>query len=283
MKPKSIMVIDGNSLMHRAFYALPMLTNKKGVITNAVYGFANMLLKLIEDYNPQYLGVAFDKKGPTFRHEVYNEYKATRKKTPEELIPQFDLLKDMLKVMGIANYEMEGFEADDILGNFARIAREEKLKGYLVTGDRDALQLVSPEVTVLITKKGISDVQIFNIEEVKKEYGLTPHQIIDMKALMGDASDNIPGVPGVGEKTALKLLHKYHSLEGVLNHIDEISGKKLKENLNKYREQAILSKKLATIVENVPVSIVLNDCCYEIPSSRELKGFFGRTGVLHYH
>ncbi len=211
MKPKSIMVIDGNSLMHRAFYALPMLTNKKGVITNAVYGFANMLLKLIEDYNPQYLGVAFDKKGPTFRHEVYNEYKATRKKTPEELIPQFDLLKDMLKVMGIANYEMEGFEADDILGNFARIAREEKLKGYLVTGDRDALQLVSPEVTVLITKKGISDVQIFNIEEVKKEYGLTPHQIIDMKALMGDASDNIPGVPGVGEKTALKLLHKYHS------------------------------------------------------------------------
>ncbi|MFO7295495.1 MAG: 5'-3' exonuclease H3TH domain-containing protein, partial [Clostridia bacterium] len=206
-----VMIIDGNSLMHRAFYALPMLTNKKGTPTNAVYGFTNMLLRLIQDYKPNYLGVAFDKKGPTFRHEVYADYKATRQKTPEELIPQFDLLKKMLQLMGIAIYEVDGYEADDILGTFARLARERGWEAYLVTGDRDALQLVSPEVRVIMTRKGISDVKVFDVEEIEKEYGLTPSQIIDLKALMGDSSDNIPGVPGIGEKTALKLLHQYHT------------------------------------------------------------------------
>lgn len=151
-KPK-IMVIDGNSLMHRAFYALPMLTNKKGIPTNAVYGFVNMLLKLIDEYKPEYLGVAFDKKGPTFRHEVYHQYKATRQKTPEELIPQFDMLKKMLQLMGVAIYETDGYEADDILGTFARISSEKGIDAYLVTGDRDALQLVSPGVKVIITKR----------------------------------------------------------------------------------------------------------------------------------
>jgi len=268
-----VMIIDGNSLMHRAFYALPMLTNKKGVPTNAVYGFTNMLLRLIEDYKPDYLGVAFDKKGPTFRHEAYTEYKATRQKTPEELIPQFDLLKRMLQLMGIAIYEVEGYEADDILGTFARLARERGWEAYLVTGDRDALQLVSPEVKVIMTKKGISDVRVFDVEEIKNEYGLTPAQIIDLKALMGDSSDNIPGVPGIGEKTALKLLHQYHTLEQVLDNADKISGQKLKEALIKYREQAMLSKRLATIMQDAPVDIKLEDCCYEIPHSRELLEF----------
>ncbi|SFP95550.1 DNA polymerase I [Caldicoprobacter faecalis] len=268
-----VMIIDGNSLMHRAFYALPMLTNKKGVPTNAVYGFTNMLLRLIEDYKPDYLGVAFDKKGPTFRHEAYTEYKATRQKTPEELIPQFDLLKRMLQLMGIAIYEVEGYEADDILGTFARLARERGWEAYLVTGDRDALQLVSPEVRVIMTKKGISDVRVFDVEGIKNEYGLTPAQIIDLKALMGDSSDNIPGVPGIGEKTALKLLHQYHTVEQVLDNADKISGQKLKEALIKYREQAMLSKRLATIMQDAPVDIKLEDRCYEIPHSRELLEF----------
>ncbi|MFO7154961.1 MAG: DNA polymerase I, partial [Caldicoprobacter oshimai] len=251
----------------------PMLTNKKGVPTNAVYGFTNMLLRLIEDYKPDYLGVAFDKKGPTFRHEVYTEYKATRQKTPEELTPQFDLLEKMLQLMGIDIYEVEGYEADDILGTFARLARERGWEAYLVTGDRDALQLVSPEVKVIMTKKGISDVRVFDVEEIKNEYGLTPAQIIDLKALMGDSSDNIPGVPGIGEKTALKLLHQYHTVEQVLDNADKISGKKLKEALIKYREQAMLSKRLATIMQDAPVDIKLEDCCYEIPHSRELLEF----------
>nr|MBO2493493.1 DNA polymerase I [Clostridia bacterium] len=268
-----VMIIDGNSLMHRAFYALPMLTNKKGTPTNAVYGFTNMLLRLIQDYKPNYLGVAFDKKGPTFRHEVYADYKATRQKTPEELIPQFDLLKKMLQLMGIAIYEVDGYEADDILGTFARLARERGWEAYLVTGDRDALQLVSPEVRVIMTRKGISDVKVFDVEEIEKEYGLTPSQIIDLKALMGDSSDNIPGVPGIGEKTALKLLHQYHTVEQVLDNADKISGKKLKEALIKYREQAMLSKRLATIMQDAPVDIKLEDCCYEIPHSRELLEF----------
>lgn len=273
MKRPLVMIIDGNSLMHRAFYALPMLTNKKGMPTNAVYGFTNMLLKLIEDYKPDYLGVAFDKKGPTFRHEAYAEYKGTRQKTPEVLIPQFDVLKKMLQLMGIAIYEVDGYEADDILGTFARLVKEKGWEAYLVTGDRDALQLVSPEVRVIMTKKGISDVRVFDVEGIKNEYGLTPDQIIDLKALMGDSSDNIPGVPGIGEKTALKLLHQYHTVEQVLDNTDNISGQKLKESLIKYREQAMLSKRLATIVQDAPVDIKLEDCCYEIPHSRELLEF----------
>lgn len=268
-----VMIIDGNSLMHRAFYALPVLTNKKGVPTNAIYGFTNMLLRLIEDYRPEYLGVAFDKKGPTFRHEIYAEYKATRQKAPEELVPQFELLKRLLKLMGIAIHEVEGYEADDILGTFARLGKERGWEVYLVTGDRDALQLVSPQVRVIMTKKGISDVRVFDVEEIKNEYGLTPAQIIDLKALMGDSSDNIPGVPGIGEKTALKLLHQYHTLEQVLDNVDKISGQKLKEALIKYREQAMLSKRLATIMQDVPVDIKVEDCSYEIPHSRELLEF----------
>ncbi len=268
-----IMIIDGNSLMHRAFYALPMLTNKKGIPTNAVYGFANMFLKLIEEYKPDYIGVAFDKKGPTFRHEVYQEYKATRQKTPEELIPQFEILKEMLRLMNIAIYEIDGYEADDILGSFARISSERNMDAYLVTGDRDALQLVSPGVKVVLTKKGISDVQVYDMDEVKREYGLEPIQIIDLKALMGDSSDNIPGVPGIGEKTALKLLHEYRSVEQVLDNAENISGKKLRENLIQYGEQALLSKRLATIVRDAPLDIKIEDCCYEPEYSADLLAF----------
>ncbi|NLN40433.1 MAG: DNA polymerase I [Clostridiales bacterium] len=265
------MIIDGNSLMYRAFYGIRLLSTSKGVFTNAVYGFTNMLFNLIEQYHPDYIGVAFDLKSPTFRHEIYEEYKGNRQKTPEELLPQFDLLKRLLRTMNIPIFEQEGFEADDILGTFSRIAEEQDLDAYLVTGDRDAIQLVSDNTTVLLNRRGITDIHAFDPQEVEKEYGLTPSQIIDLKGLMGDSSDNIPGVPGVGEKTALKLLGQYKTLEEVLNNVDQISGKKLKENLTQYREQAILSKKLATIIKDVPLEINLEDGPYEIPNSSELK------------
>lgn len=268
---KNIMIIDGNSLMYRAFYGVRLLSTSKGVYTNAVYGFTNMLFNLIEQYRPDFIGVAFDLKGPTFRHEIFEEYKGNRQKTPEELLPQFDLLKRLLRAMNIAIFEEEGYEADDILGTFSRFAEEQGLDALLVTGDRDAMQLVSDSTTVLLNRRGTSDIQAFDPKEVEKVYGLKPSQIIDLKALMGDSSDNIPGVPGVGEKTALKLLSQYKTLEEVLDNIDNISGKRLKENLTKYKEQAILSKKLATIIKDVPIEINLEGCSYNIPNSSELR------------
>ncbi len=266
-----LIMIDGNSLMHRAFYALPPLTTKKGVQTGAVYGFTNMLFKLIEDYEPDYIGVAFDRKAPTFRHKVYEEYKGTRQKTPEELIHQFKILKELLRLMDIPIYEKDGYEADDILGTFARISEEESLQCLLVTGDGDALQLVSDNVTVLITKKGISDIHEFDEAEVRREYGLSPAQIVDLKALMGDASDNIPGVPSVGEKTATKLLKSYHTLDGVYENIDDMKKSRVRDNLIEYKEQAILSRKLATILKDVPIEIEISECCFSIPDSPELR------------
>ncbi|HZJ82833.1 MAG TPA: DNA polymerase I [Clostridia bacterium] len=271
MNKKRIMIIDGHSLMYRAFYGIPLLTTSKGVFTNAIYGVTNMLFNLVEEYHPHYMAVAFDLKAPTFRHEIYEEYKGHRQKAPEELVPQFDLLRELLKEMDIAVFEKEGYEADDILGTFAGIAEEQDLEGYLVTGDRDAMQLVSANTTLLLNRRGTTDMHRFDPKEVEKVYGLTPDQMIDNKALMGDSSDNIPGVPGVGEKTALKLLKEYHTLDEVLANIDNISGKRLKENLTLYKEQAYLSKRLATIVRDVPIEIQIDDCSYDIPKSETLK------------
>lgn len=266
----SLMIIDGSSLLYRAFYALPILTNKKGEYTNAVYGFLNMLIRLLEEYAPLHIGVAFDKKAPTFRHLEFEAYKATRQKMPEELIPQFDTLKKLLYEMRIPIFEQDGYEADDILGTFAEYGKKNGFDVLLVTGDRDALQLVSDHTKVLITKKGISDIHPFDLDELQKEYGLSPNQIVDLKGLMGDKSDNIPGVPGVGEKTALKLLMQYSTVENVLEHIEEINGNKLRENLFTYREQALLSKRLATISRDVPIDIHLGDCRYSIPKTESL-------------
>lgn len=268
---KKIIIIDGNSLMYRAFYGVRLLTTSKGVFTNGVFGFTNMLFNLIEQYHPHYIGVAFDLKGPTFRHEIYDEYKGNRQKTPEELLPQFELLKKLLEAMNIDIYEEEGYEADDILGTFARIAKEQDLDTYLVTGDRDAMQLVSDTTTVLLNRRGTTDMQVFDPREVKDVYGINPDQVVDFKALMGDSSDNIPGVPGVGEKTALKLLNEFKTLDKVMDNIEEISGKRLKENLSLYKDQAYLSKELATIVKDVPIDFSLGEAPYDIPNSPELK------------
>ena len=270
--PRVCMLLDGNSLLHRAFYAIPVLNNKKGLYTNAVYGFTNMLLKLLTDYKPDYIVAAFDREAPTFRHVAYEAYKATRQKVPEELAPQFGLARRLLIALEIDIYELDGYEADDLLGTLARKAEAEGFSVLLVTGDKDALQLISEDTEVLITQKGISQVHRYDLKELEAVYGLTPPQIVDMKGLMGDSSDNIPGVPGIGQKTALKLLAEYPSVEAVLDHIEDIGGKKVKENLLQFADQARLSKELAAIRTDAPIAVSFPKGAYRLPKTSELKG-----------
>lgn len=245
-------ILDGSSLMYRAFYALPPLTDSQGRPTNAIFGFSNMLTKLLGELQPDKLVIAFDKGRTTFRTERYAEYKGTRDKTPEELLAQIPLLHEFAAAFGISFIEKERYEADDIIGTLAVKAAGAGHEVMVVTGDRDALQLVRPNLKVLLTKKGISELKEYDEAAFQEEYGFEPIKLIDLKGLMGDTSDNIPGVPGVGPKTASKLLLEYGSVEEVLNNIENISGKKLKERLTENKEQAILSKELATIELNVP-------------------------------
>ena len=247
------LVIDGSSLIHRAFFALPPLMTKQGLHTGAVYGLCNMLLKLLGDLQPKYMAVAFDKSRKTFRTELYADYKGQRKTTPSELSEQFPLAMKVLGTMGIPTLELDNYEADDIIGTFAVHAPED-VEVIIVTGDRDELQLVDTRTKVYYTKRGISDIQIFDEAEFAANYeGLVPKQLIELKGLMGDASDNIPGVPGVGPKTALKLIKEYGDVETVLENIDKVSGKALKAKLADNKESALLSKKLATICTEAPV------------------------------
>lgn len=247
------LVIDGSSLIHRAFFALPPLMTKQGLHTGAVYGLCNMLLKLLGDLQPAYMAVAFDKSRKTFRTELYADYKGQRKPTPSELSEQFPLAMKVLGTMGIPTLELDNYEADDIIGTFAVHAPED-VEVIIVTGDRDELQLVDTRTKVYYTKRGISDIQIFDEAEFAANYeGLVPKQLIELKGLMGDTSDNIPGVPGVGPKTALKLIKEYGDVETVLENIDKVSGKALKAKLADNKESALLSKKLATICTEAPV------------------------------
>ena len=250
---EKFLVIDGSSLIHRAFFALPPLMTKQGLHTGAVYGLCNMLLKLLGDLQPTYMAVAFDKSRKTFRTELYADYKGQRKTTPSELSEQFPLAMKVLGTMGIPTLELDNYEADDIIGTFAVHAPED-VEVIIVTGDRDELQLVDTRTKVYYTKRGISDIQIFDEAEFAANYeGLVPKQLIELKGLMGDASDNIPGVPGVGPKTALKLIKEYGDVETVLENIDKVSGKALKAKLADNKESALLSKKLATICTEAPV------------------------------
>lgn len=247
------LVIDGSSLIHRAFFALPPLMTKQGLHTGAVYGLCNMLLKLLGDLQPKYMAVAFDKSRKTFRTEMYADYKGQRKPTPSELSEQFPLAMKVLGTMGIPTLELDNYEADDIIGTFAKHAPDD-VEVVIVTGDRDELQLVDKRTKVYYTKRGISDIQIFDEAEFAANYeGLVPKQLIELKGLMGDTSDNIPGVPGVGPKTALKLIKEYGDVETVLENIDKVSGKSLKAKLADNKESALLSKKLATICVDAPV------------------------------
>ncbi|WP_270528959.1 DNA polymerase I [Mitsuokella jalaludinii] len=251
-KQKRFLVLDGSSLIFRAFYALPGLSDSHGQPTGAIFGFSNMLTKLMAEQQPDLMVLAFDKSRHTFRTERYADYKGTRDKTPEELLSQFPLLREFAANMGIPFLEKDNYEADDIIGT---LATQAAAKGYdvrVITGDRDALQLVRPNLRVLLTKKGISEIKDYDTAAFEEEYGFEPLKLIDLKGLMGDTSDNIPGVPGVGPKTASKLLLTYGSVENVLAHVGEVSGKKLKENLQTYADQARLSKELATIELHVP-------------------------------
>ena len=254
---KKFIIIDGSSLMYRAFFALPLLTSSEGIYTNAIMGFSNMLGKILTDYKPDYIAVAFDKSRKTFRTDMYGEYKGQRAKTPDELKSQIPLLKEFLAALGIAFIEIDNYEADDIIGTLARKSADEDCEALIVTGDKDALQLIAPQIKVMLTKRGIMDMQVFDEEAFKEKYaGLEPHKLIDIKALMGDSSDNIPGVPGIGEKTALKLLTQFGDLENLLANIENVSGKKLKEKLEQNQDLARLSYKLATICCDVAVDFV---------------------------
>ena len=270
-------IIDGSSLLYRAFYALPpTMTSPDGVPTNAVYGFLRMLLSLYRELGPAYVAVTFDKDRQTFRTEMYDGYKATRKPAPAELVPQFDLILEVMHVMGVAVYSLSGYEGDDVLGTLS--ARYEKeLPVAIVTGDRDALQLASENTTVYLTQKGISSMSEMTPKAVEEKYGITPSQVIDMKALMGDTADNIPGVPGIGEKTALKLLTQYKTLDNLYAHVDEIKGAQGKK-LAAGKDMAYLSYKLAAIKRDVPMETTLDEMAQPVHIS-EMKELFSRLGI----
>ena len=264
---KKLVLIDGNSILNRAFYGImnnKMLMTSDGRYTNAVYGFLNIMFKIEEDIKPDYIGVAFDLKSPTKRHELYSEYKGTRKGMPDELAQQLPLIKEVLQAMNIAIIEKEKYEADDILGTLAKKGEKEKLDVTILTGDRDSFQLASDNITIRIprTKMGKTEVEDFNKEKIIEVYGVNPNQLIDVKGLQGDTSDNIPGVPGVGEKTALNLIKEYKNIENLYKKIEEgntdLKGTLL-EKLSTNKELAELSKTLGTIDVKVPLDIDIDD------------------------
>lgn len=284
---EKIMLIDGNSIVNRAFYGVPLLTNGEGRYTNGVYGFLNILFKLLDEEQPDYLAVAFDLHAPTFRHRTFDGYKRTRKGMPEELREQMPLLKEVLQAMHIPIFEQEGFEADDILGTLSALAEKNGIVPVVVSGDRDLLQLAGETLKVRIpkTKGGRTETEDYYAADVQAKYGVTPAEFIDMKALMGDASDNIPGVPGIGEKTAAKIITQYHDIETAIVHAAEIKPKKASENLAAYQEQARLSKFLATIVRDMPlewdkeslkIGDMFNQTAYELVKRLEFKSMFSR-------
>ncbi|MGE6628919.1 DNA polymerase I [Bacillus sp. NPDC077027] len=275
---KKLVLVDGNSLAYRAFFALPLLSSDKGVHTNAIYGFAMILMKMLEDEKPTHMLVAFDAGKTTFRHETFQEYKGGRQKTPPELSEQMPFIRELLDAYNIQRYELPNYEADDIIGTLAVEAEKNGFDVKIFSGDKDLTQLATEKTTVAITKKGITEVEYYTPAHIEEKYGLRPEQIIDMKGLMGDSSDNIPGVPGVGEKTAIKLLKQFETVENLLEHIDEVSGKKLKEKLEEFKEQAKMSKQLATIHVETPLEVTSNELAYEGPKMDRVIALFKELG-----
>ncbi len=286
---KKLVLIDGHSILNRAFYGVPDLTNSQGLHTNAIYGFLNIMFKILEEEQPEYLMVAFDVKAPTFRHDMYTEYKGTRKGMPEELSEQVPVLKELLKAMNITIMEQAGYEADDILGSMARRAETTGYQVSLVSGDRDLLQLASELIKIRIpkTKRGGTEIEDYHTQDVIDKYGVTPAQIIDLKGLMGDASDNIPGVPGIGEKTATKILTSFQTIENAYAHIEEVMPKKARENMVENEELAKLSKTLATIktdcelnytIESATIDQMYNEDAFVMLKNLEFKNLLNKFG-----
>lgn len=275
---KKLVLIDGNSIAYRAFFALPLLNNDKGIHTNAVYGFTMMLMKILEEEKPSHIMVAFDAGKTTFRHKTYSEYKGGRQKTPPELSEQFPYIRELLDAYRIPRYELENFEADDIIGTLSLKAEQDGFNVKIISGDKDLTQLSSEKTTVAITRKGITDIEEYTPEHIMEKYGLTPEQIIDMKGLMGDSSDNIPGIPGVGEKTAIKLLKEFQTVDNLLNSIEQVSGKKLQEKIAEFQEQALMSKELATIIRDAPVEVEISEIEYESFEPENVVKLFKELG-----
>ncbi|RIV22108.1 DNA polymerase I [Alicyclobacillaceae bacterium I2511] len=275
---EKLLLVDGNSITYRAFFALPPLSNAEGRLTNAVFGFIQMLLKVLRDEQPTHVVVAFDAAKKTFRHDLYAAYKGTRDKTPNELSEQFPLVREVLTAFGIVMVEQTPFEADDIIGTLSLSAEQVGLDAVIVSGDKDLLQLVSPHVQALLTRRGVTDIDRYNPAAVMERFHLTPAQIVDLKGLMGDSSDNIPGVPGVGEKTAIKLLTVYPTVEEVLAHMDQISGVKLRERLMEHQQDARMSKQLATIRRDVPLPLELENLRYHGFSKDAVRRVFMQLG-----
>lgn len=267
---KKIFIIDGNSLINRAFYALPLLANSDGIYSNAVFGFVNCVVKLITEEHPDYMVVAFDHARKTFRNEVFEAYKGTRKETPTELISQFPILKEILSNMGITCIEQTGIEADDIIGT---VAKNSGIENYIITGDRDCLQLINQSTKVWLTQKGITDIKEVNAGNIVELYGLTPSQIIEFKALAGDSSDNIPGISGIGQKTALNLLCEYETVDNIYNNLDNLKGK-LKEKIEQGKQMCYTSKFLATIKTDCDINFNLDLCTYDFPFKSNAKQLF---------
>ena len=275
---KKLVLIDGNSIAYRAFFALPLLNNDKGVHTNSVYGFTMMLNRILEEEKPTHILVAFDAGKTTFRHASFKEYKGGRQKTPPELSEQFPFIRELLDCFQIKRYELENYEADDIIGTLSLQAEKDGFEVKVISGDKDLTQLASPNTTVSITKKGISEIEEYTPKHIHEKYGLSPVQIIDLKGLMGDSSDNIPGIPGVGEKTALKLLHQFETVENLLQSIDEVSGQKLKEKIEEHKDLALLSKELATITREAPIEVAVDETEYNGMDQEKVIGFYKELG-----
>lgn len=254
-----IVIVDGNSLINRAYFAMRELRNSKGLYTGGVYGLTNMIYNLIDSFEPKYFAVAFDMKGPTFRHKTYENYKGTRKGMPEELAMQLPVIKELLTAMNIEMIELQGYEADDLIGTIATLANSQSVEAHIITGDKDALQLCSELTHVHITKKGVSSLKEYRDEEIMEEWGVNSDRVIDFKGLSGDSSDNIPGIPGVGPKTASKLLAEFDTVENLIMNVDAVSNKRIRGLVEEYSEQALLSKRLATIMTNVPIEFDLSD------------------------
>lgn len=278
---KKLLILDSNSIINRAFYGIRALSAADGTPTNAIYGFLNILTKLINEQQPDYLCAAFDLKAPTFRHKMYDGYKAQRKPMPDELAAQMPIAKDILRAMGVTIFEKEGFEADDIIGTVSRICGENDTECFIATGDKDDLQLAGngTKVILTVTRMGQNETTVYDENAVRERYHVSPHEFIDVKALMGDPSDNIPGVKGIGEKTAMSLVEKYHSIEYIYDNIDSIDVKgKMLENLKNGRDMAFLSKQLAEIDTSVPMEFDMEECGFDggFKSSPELYGILKR-------
>ena len=271
---KKFILVDGQGLLYRAFYALPQLTTTYGQVVNAAYGFTMILIRLLEEEKPEYMVITFDTPVPTFRHKEFKEYKAHRKKMPDELISQIPLIREIIDNYNIATCSKEGYEADDVIGTLAKEAEKRDCDTIIVTGDKDAFQLISPHTKIMTTVKGVTEVKIYDEEGIRKKYGVEPKKIVDILALKGDSSDNIPGVPGIGEKTAVALIKEFGSVENILSNTDNITKKSLREQIKIYKDQIKMSKMLATIIREVPIKYDFDSFKVKQPNYEELWKIF---------